>query len=163
MRRTATEIIRDLETRIDRLERQASRTDWSRDLDWDAYTHTLSYTFTDIILDKNDRVIAKEEIRYDEKGKGYDRDSAVAEALVSIADDLMENFGDLVYEDDNNRDTIYFYYADGNPYQVDYFKDEDFDRFREENGIAKAELKIKGITKDQLKYFVDYWVDEKER
>ena len=130
--------------------------------DWDAYTHTLSYTFTDVILDKNDRVIAKEKIRYDEKGKGYDMDSAIADALVSIADDLIENFGDLVYEDDNNRDTVYFYYGDGNPYQIDDFKDEDFDRFRDENGTARAELKLKGISKDQLKYFVDYWFDEKE-
>jgi hypothetical protein len=157
MKKTASEVIHDLEMRIARLERQASRTDR------DAYTHTIEYTFTDIILDKNDRAIAKEQSRYDEKGKGYDMDSAIKEALIRIADDLMEHFGDLVYQDDNNRDTIYFYYGDGNPHQIDDFKDEDLEKWSEQNGWAEAELKIKGITKDQLEYFVKYWFDVKER
>ena len=156
MRRSASEIIRDLELRIARLERQASGRG-QEDLDWDAYTHTQSVEFTDIILDKNDRAIAKQKIRFNEQGKGYDMDSAIEEALVSIAEDLIEK--KLTYEDDNKRDTIYFYYVDEIPSQIDDFKDKDLEKWEEEDGGTTAVLKLKGISKDHFQYFLNYWLD----
>ena len=153
MRRTASEVIRNLERRIARLERQASRTD-QEDLDWDAYTHTQPVEYTDRLLDENERVIDEVSRRYNFKGTSYDKGSAIEDALGNIAEDLPVH--NLEF-DDLGRGTIKFYYLDNTPYFEDEFDEDDLDR------CASAELEIKliGLGRKDLEALVEMITDHR--
>lgn len=141
MRRTATEIIRGLEDRIARLERQASPITPSTPSD--AYTHTQPVEYTDKLLDSNGRVIDEVSRRYNFDGTSFDKEVAIEDALGKIVDDLpVNNLSAL----EAGRDTIKFYYIDNVPYFEDKFDEDDLDRCHS----AEFEIKLIGLGRKHL-------------
>lgn len=151
MRRTATEVIRDLENRIARLERQASRTGQE---DWDAYTHTQPVEYTDRLLDDNGRVIDSFSQSYNFKGTSFDKETAIEDALGNIADDLpVNNLRAL----EMGRDTIKFYYFDNVPYFEDKFDEDYLDRC----ASAEFEIKLRGLGRKHLDDLLEMIIDSR--